>query len=108
MFIKLAVRIIVSGWFLMCHTERTKQTIVTVYLPIKSHFGIEEVESFIDVEALRFNGFLNICIISCPPLFVNRKMHFSLIFHSFFRNPPTPLANLLKVWYTKDKYDINE
>ena len=53
MFIKLAVRIIVSSRLLMCHAERTEQTIVTVYLPIKSHFGIKEVEGFIDVEALK-------------------------------------------------------
>ena len=52
MFIKLAVRIIVSSRLLMCHTERTEQAIVTVYLPSKSHFRIKEIEGFVDIETL--------------------------------------------------------
>ena len=53
MFIKLTICIIVSGRLLMCHTERTEQAIVTVYLPSKSHFRIKEIEGFVDVEALK-------------------------------------------------------
>ena len=51
-FIELTVRIIVSGRFLMCHTERTEQAIVTVYLPGKPHFRIQEIKGFVDIETL--------------------------------------------------------
>ena len=53
MLIKLPVGIVVSGRLLVCHTERTEQSLMLVHLPRKPDLGIEETKLLVDVQALQ-------------------------------------------------------